>query len=64
MHKGQEGVNIKMCYEFRNDGCKRDNMSHTHLLTGLFLEKYSLKSLQKSFQKSFLKIYVIVSRFM
>jgi len=36
-------------------GCKKDNMSHTHLLRGLFLKEYSLeyslKILQKYLQK-------------
>jgi hypothetical protein len=48
MHKGQEGANMKICYEFHNDGCKWDNMSCIRLLRGLLLEKYFLKSLQKS----------------
>jgi hypothetical protein len=43
---------MKMCYEFRNDGCKRDNMSHTHLLRGLFLEEYFLKYIFLSLQKN------------
>jgi hypothetical protein len=43
MHKGQEGVSMQMCYEFHNDGCKWDNMSHTCLFKGLLLEEYFLK---------------------
>jgi hypothetical protein len=42
MHKGQEGANMKMCYEFCNDGCKRDNMSRTRLLRGLLLEELNI----------------------
>jgi len=43
MHKGQEGVNMKMCYEFRNDGRKWNNMSNNCLFRGLLLEEFFFK---------------------